>query len=430
MATRTAKQVPYGLGKPGQVWTILMLVSLALVALGIVAYSRQAVQGEIVTGMRDVGTMGGAPWGLYVVFVVYFVGVSFAGITIAALIRLMNLEHLKPVSRMAELLTVIALILGSLSIMADVGNPLRAMVNLLRYGRPGSPFFGTFSLVLAGYFFASLVYLYLAGRRDAAVMADRKTPFQWFHRLWAAGYRNTPEEQARHRRATFLVALATLPILIAAHSTLGFVFGLQPARPGWYGALQAPGFVALASVSGTGLLIIIAAAARRLPGARERLDMGIFRWLGMFLMFLTAGYLYFMIVEWLTSVYAAPHHEASVTSAILSGEYAWIFWTSATLLAVSFLVLLTQVLTRRYNLSLIVLTGVLVNLAAIGKRYLIVVPSQTHGNLLPYGTGTYSPTWVEYGVVLGMIGLGVALYLLFIKVFPIMEVPEQTKGGG
>lgn len=81
-------------------------------------------------------------------------------------------------------------------------------------------------------------------------------------------------------------------------------------------------------------------------------------------------------------------------------------------------------------MSWIVLSGILVNIAAIIKRYLIVVPSQTHGTLLPYGTGAYNPTWVEYCVILGLIALGTLLFVLFIKVFPIMEVPEIVEGGG
>jgi len=102
------------------------------------------------------------------------------------------------------------------------------------------------------------------------------------------------------------------------------------------------------------------------------------------------------------------------------GEYAWLYWASLAFLVIPFLVLFAQFITQRYNLTLIVLSGMLVNLAAIGKRYLIVVPSQTHGTLLPYGTGTYAPTWVEYSIVLGLFALGALLFVLFVKLFPIM----------
>jgi molybdopterin-containing oxidoreductase family membrane subunit len=371
--------------------------------------------------------MSGVPWGLYVAFYVYFVGVSFAGITVAALIRLMNLTYLRPIARMAELLTITSLLVGAMAIIADLGQPLRGIVNLFLYARPQSPFFGTFTLVVVAYLFSSLVYLYLDGRRDAAICARVPGKLQWFYRLWAAGYRGTPAERERHRRASFWLAIAIVPLLITAHSTLGFVFGLQIGRPGWFSALQAPGFVIMAGVSGIGLLIVIAASVRRAFRLEEELNLKIFAWLANFLWVLVATYLYFMIVELLTMTYTAHHHERRLTIALLTGEYAWIFWLSVGLLVGAFLLLFVQFLRGRYHLPLIVLAGFLVNLSAIGKRYLIVVPSLTHGSLLPYGTGTYAPTWVEYSVILGLFGLGALLYALFMKVFPILHLPE---GGG
>lgn len=428
MATLEQK-IPYGVGRVTLGWYRLVLVLLALIALGAYAYQQQFTEGEIVTGMRDIGTMGGAAWGLYISFVVYFVGVSFAGITIAAIVRLLNLQHLRPISRMAELLTVISLLLGAGSVLADLGQPLRALVNLFLYGRPMSPFFGTFSLVMSGYLFASLVYLYLSGRRDAYLCAQRGGALRGFYRLWAAGYRDTPAQRERHHRTTFWLALAILPLLVTAHSTLGFVFGLQVGRPGWFSTLQAPSFVVMAGVSGTGVLIVIAAILRRSLAAREQLNLGVFRWLSNFLMGLTGAYIYLMIVDWLTGTYAAHHHETRITAAMVSGDYAGIFWASVVFLVVPFAILFLQFVTKKYSIGLIVVAGVLVNLAAVGKRYLIVVPSQTHGSLLPYEFGVYSPTWIEFSVLLGLIAIGTLLYAIFMKMFPIMEMPEKTAGG-
>ena len=87
--------------------------------------------------------------------------------------------------------------------------------------------------------------------------------------------------------------------------------------------------------------------------------------------------------------------------------------------------LMVQAVTGRWSIGLIVASGVAVNLAAIGKRYLIVVPSQTKGMLLPYTEGSYSPTVSELGVVLGLLALGALLIGLFMKVFPIMELPQD-----
>jgi len=431
MATRASvERLPYGIGRWSAGWVAVTGLSLAVLALGVFAFARQLIEGEVVTGLRNIGTMGGATWGLYVAFIVYFGGVSFAGITIAAMIRLLNLKHLRPISRMALVLAVISIILAALSVLIDLGQPFRALINLPLYGRPMSPFFGTFSVVISGYLFAGLVYLYLDGRRDAAICAERSEGVrQTFYRLWAAGYRGTPAERERHQRATFWLAIAILPLLVIATSTLGFVFGLQVGRPGWFGALQAPGFVILAGVSGVGHIIVLAAILRRVLGAEDQLNPHVFQWLGNLLMILTATYLYFWAAEWVTTSYAGHHHEVALSNALLTGEYAWLFWLSVGSLLVPFLLLARQFVTGQYRLGVMVVSGVLVNVAAIGKRILIVIPSQTHGTLLPYGTGSYSPTWVEYSVVLGLLALGALLLTLFMRVFPIVEIPQYAEGG-
>ncbi len=417
--------LPQGIGRITPGWLAVVGLAAVAVALGIYAYSLEASEGLVATGLRDLGTMGGVPWGLYVAFVVYFVGVSFAGITIAVLIRLLRLERLRSVARMAELLTVVALLLAALSILVDLGQPLRGIVNLFLYARPQSPFFGTFTLVISGYLFASLVYLYLDGRRDAAICAQVPSRLQWFYRLWAAGYQDTPAARERHRVTTFWLAIAIIPLLIVAHSTLGFVFGLQVGRPGWYSALQAPAFVVLAGVSGVGLLIVMAAAVRRVAAARELLDDSVFAWLGRLLMVLLLAYLYFMVAELLTTGYAGSHREQLVTQALLWGEYGPVFWLSVVFLVLPLGLLTWQALARRWSIALLVVAGLLVNLAAVGKRYLIVVPSQTHGQLLPYPEGSYTPALGEFAVIAGLFGLGVLLIALFMKVFPVIEFPES-----
>ena len=424
-ATHDAR-LPRGVGRLTRGWTIFILAMVAISVLGWYAYIREFTQGMTVTGMRDVGTMGGATWGLYITFVVYFVGVSFAGITIAAVIRLFKLDHLRPLARMAEVLTVVSLILGAIAIVADLGQPFRGMINLFRYARPQSPFFGTFTLVISGYLFASLVYLWLTSRRDAAILAQQPSRLRWLHRFVAAGYTDTPAERERHSKTTFWLAISILPMLVVAHSTLGFVFGLQVGRPGWYSALQAPAFVVLAGVSGTGLLIVLAAIVRKAMVRDVGLSMQVFAWLGRFLMLLLFVYVYFMVTELLTATYAGSERELRVTREMLWGEYSWIFWSSVVLLVLPLIGLTFQAIRRSWSLPWLVVAGIAVNLGAIGKRYLIAVPSQTHGQLLPYVPGSYSPSWVEFAVVASLLAFGALVIGVFMKVLPIVELEEEV----
>lgn len=435
MTMKIQEKLPYGVGRISAGWLGLAVAAIALIIAGIVAYSRQLADGEVITGLRDIGSGGGATWGLYIVFLIYFIGVSFGGICIAALIRLLKVQELRPIARMAELITVISILLGALVIIADLGQPLRGLFNLFLYARPGSPMFYTFTLVMSGYLFASCVFLYLAGRKDAAILAKQPGRLQGFFRLWAAGYKDTPEQIKRHRRASWWLALAILPLLVVAHSVLGFIFGNQAGQAGWFSALQAPGFVVLAGISGIGMVLMVAAVIRKVLHLEQQINIYAFRWLGNLLMVMTVVYIYFTLMEVLTARYAGPQGENVVYESLLSGEYAWAFWLAMALFVVSFFVLLTQSIARSYSIALIVLTGVLVNIAAIVKRYVIVVPSQTQGNsnILPYLDGSYSPSWVEYMVIIGLIGLGILLFSVFMKIFPIIEIPDkksQELGGG
>ena len=56
---------PYGIGRIKGSWIFLIVILLVLAGVGLFAYSYQLAQGEIVTGLRSLGTMAGVTWGQY-----------------------------------------------------------------------------------------------------------------------------------------------------------------------------------------------------------------------------------------------------------------------------------------------------------------------------------------------------------------------------
>ncbi|MBI3074363.1 MAG: polysulfide reductase NrfD [Deltaproteobacteria bacterium] len=427
--TRIVPSVPYAgpppLPKTTTAWLTLVVLALSLLAVGGYCFTQQTLQGFIATGLRNPGYGAGA-WGLYIAFDVFFIGVSFAGITVAALCRLFDIEALRPITRMAELLTITALIAGACVVIADLGRPDHGLLKLPRFANPSSPFYGTFTLVVAGYMFSSLVYFFLAGRADAAALAsDPKTPGRLFYRIWASGYRDLPAQRARHHRVSFWLALTILPLLVTAHSTLGFIFGIQGGRPGWYSALQAPAFVVLAGVSGTGMLILMVLGFRRLFALHDKIPDKSIRWLGNFMWILALVYLYFMVVEELTASYAGPEADRHLAHEVVGGAFAPIFWTVAGCLFLTFAIPFLQYVRGKTSVRWVGIAGLLANVAAVGKRFLIVVPSQTHGALMPVEPPrAYEPTWVEYGLIAGLFGLIILAMLLFGRFFPLVPSPH------
>ncbi len=90
----------------------LAVALIAVVVFAAFAYYQQLKHGEVVTALGTIG-MGGAAWGLYIVFDGYFVGLSSTGVAIAALIRIFAVKDLRPVSRVAQLMTLVAIPLSA-----------------------------------------------------------------------------------------------------------------------------------------------------------------------------------------------------------------------------------------------------------------------------------------------------------------------------
>jgi molybdopterin-containing oxidoreductase family membrane subunit len=425
--TRVQPSLPQGVGRLTTGWKTFIVVAVLVLGFGLFAYLHQTSSGMIVTGMRNTGTMGGATWGLYIVMAEYFIGVSFAGVVIAAISRVFRIGELRPITRIAELLTFSSLLVGMLAVLIDIGHPIRGIYNMLLYARPQSPFFGTFTLVAAGVGYTSLAYLYLGGRRDAAKVATVPSRLQRFHRLWAAGYKGTEAEQERHRRVMFWMSIGIVPLIILALSTEGLVFGVQVGRPGWFGSLQGPDFLVLAAASGLANLLVLTAIVRRALGDWNRIGVGVFKWLGHFLLVASAAALYFMIVELFTLLYATPEDERQLADALLRGSYAWIFWLSIGLMVLGLALLIGQAARSRWRVGALVVASVSISTAALAERYLTVIPSQTHGTLLPYETGSYFPNWVEFAVVAGLFALGALLIGLFMKAFPIIPMRDEEE---
>lgn len=406
-------------------WYALVALAIGLIALGVYAYSVQFRSGYIVTNLRDPGR-GGAAWGLYIAMDVYFVGVSFAGITVASIARLFKLHVLEPVSRLAELLTIAALLAGACVVVADLGRPGHGLLELPALARPQSPFFGTFTLVVAGYLFSSVVAFFLTGRRDAATMTRiGPRPLRWFYRGWASGYRFTAEEHARHGRTTFWLSITILPLLVCAHSTLGLIFGIQAGRPGWYSALQAPGFLVLAGASGTGMLILAAVILRRMLRLRATIPDTAIQWLGGLLWLLSLVYLYFTVVEELTATYAGPRLDRHVAHAVVSGGYSTSFWVYIGAMFLGFVIPFVQYLRNKPSVTGIAIAAVFVNIGAVVKRLLIVVPSQTDGAYLALEEGIYTPSWIEWSIMAGAASIVLLIILVFARIFPLAHGHQE-----
>ncbi len=409
---------------PGKGFYALLTLMLAGVGLFAYVFAMQLIKGHGITGQETQG----AVWGLYVAAIVFFIGISHVGIGVSAAARLFNLDNLRPYARIAEMLTMVCLPAAVLLIGLDVGRPERWIINVFIYGRLQGPFFWS-ATVISVYMFASLIYLYLSMRRDIALAARSVGgKLGSLYRSLALGYQDTEQQRHLHERTLWWLALVLIPIMVSVHSVYGLVFGLEAARPGWYNPFMAPFFVLGALVNGFATLVMVSALIRKVFGWQKYLSVNAIRNLSRFLAWMTLLYIYFTVSEYLTYTYAAPAGETAVAQAIFRGELSTIFIAGMVLLAVGFLTLFFNqtIFRHQYTLWVSVLGATLINVALFITRYLIVIPSLLNP-ILPYPEVSYTPTLYEWGGLIGAFAFAVFAYMLFLKLFPIVEFPHSSE---
>lgn len=398
----------------------VFVASLIFVTLlAVYAYFLQLSKGMGITGLNDITI-----WGLYIVNFIFFIGISHAGIAISAAVRIMRLDKYQPIARMAELLTLVSLMMAGLSIVIDLGRPDRVFLLVQNYPLrfSSSPLLWDITAV-GTYLMLSSTYLYLPMRRDLKFCMDHFSG--WKKRLYEVllpAYEKG--EEPTINRLSWWMAITILPVMVMVHTTVAWIFSLLSNRPLWFGAIAGPYYIAAAIASGIASVVVIAAAVRHLFHWEDILQPAIFRGLGNFLSVITLVYLYFMLVEQVTARYAAPTGEFFVSEKWLFGDFAPLFWGITFLgLLIPLIFLLIQAFKpKKINIKLTALMSFILVVAFWFKRYMIIVPTLSVG---VQKVGIYSPSWVEISILAGSLTFPLLIYTIFIKLIPIIEIGEH-----
>jgi len=406
-------------------WRFYALVAVLAAVMGWAAFAwwYQLTNGLVVTGLRDFGTMAGAPWGVYISSFIWYVGMAHGGIAVSAAIRLMKLKQYKPIARMAEAITIVTLLAAGINIVFDVGRPDRIFNMVVYYwDRVGtSPLVWDLTVLLA-YLILSATYLVLSMREDLALLYD-KIP-RWikpFYKIYLVGY--DPSEREKVEQMTWWLALCLIILMsLLSGGVIPWLFGLMVSQPGWFGAVQGPAFLTAALTSAVAIVMVIAYIVRKVLGLYEEIGDEIFRGLGKILAVLSVLYLWFVLHEQITLQYAGPMPERTISEALLFGQFAPIYWTVIGGLIIAFVYLAIQAIKPTlFSAKGTFVVSLMVVVVLWIKRYLIVVPSLLHPRM-PYPTGVYIPTWVEWSLFVGTLAMASLLYIMFVKIYPLMEL--------
>lgn len=431
MSDVSVEEILKPMEKPGREW----LAVVGIIGVGLLwflfAWITQLRSGLLVTRLGDWGSGGGVPWGLYIGTFIWWIGIAHGGIAISAAVRVFDVEQFTPIARIAEVLTVIALLMATANILFDVGRPDRLFKMFLAWPQAvyHSPLAWDITVVSL-YLVLSVTYLVLTLRSDLYELRDRFPAYlRPLHRTLTLGYR--PEEDEKTEQMTWWLAVAILALVpLLSGGVVPWLFGLNGAQPGWYGAIAGPEMLAESLTTAIAVVIIVAAAFRYVYDW-EFIDEDVFYGLTKVLAFLALATLWMFLQETLAGLYAPPEHIESLMIALVDAP---LFLIAVGGLVVSTIYFVAVILRPSLlHVGALVAASVLVAFSVFSKKVLFVVEGTLHPTNPPltnqYPAGSYAPSWVEWSLVFGSILLAVFMFAVATKLIPMVEIDHEEVDG-
>src|SRR5512137_1524569 len=255
-------------------WTWIFFL-LAVIGVGFIFYLRQFSEGLGITGMsRDV------TWGFYIAQFTFLVGVAASAVMLVIPYYLHHYKAFGKITILGEFLAIGAVTMCLLFIIADLGQPMRAM-NVILHPTPGSVLFWDM-IVLNGYLFLNLLIGWTTLTAEKKGIASPKwiKPFIYLSVPWA----------------------------VSIHTVTAFLYAGIPGRHFWLSAILAARFLASAFAGGPSLLIILALIVRKVtkfdPGKEQ------IQTLGKIVAYAMFANVFFLGLEFFTAFYSGiPGHQ-------------------------------------------------------------------------------------------------------------------------
>ncbi len=317
-------------------YIIVVLVLLGIIGIGVLLYIRQVMEGLATTGMNRP-----VYWGMYMVNFIFFIGVSLAGTLTSAILRITQVEWRRPVTRMAETITVFALVIAMLQIVIDMGRPDR-LIYVFLHGRLQSPILWDVMIVMT-YLLSSTFYLFLPLIPDIAIIRDNMPadahPLQRrFYTILALGWRGNVEQWRRLERVEHFMMIFIVPVGVGVHTITSWLLATT-VQPGWHSTVFGPYFVVTAIFSGISALFIVMTLVRRVLHLEDFITLRQYHGLSWLYIVMAITWGYFTYTETLTLIAGQQLMEFPVLASKLWGAFSPVYWLMLLLIGTGLVVM-------------------------------------------------------------------------------------------
>ncbi len=409
--------------KPSKLW-----VAGFLIAAHIAGFFTFLILYLIYTGVGVWGNRSPVFWGWPIVNFVFWVGIGHAGTLISAILFLFRQEWRTSINRAAEAMTIFAVVCAGTFPGIHVGRAWLAYwlapypsLNLWMWPQFRSPLLWDVFAV-STYGTVSALFWYMGMIPDLATLRDRaRNPYRRFaYGLLSLGWSGSSRHWIRYEKAYALLAAFAAPLVLSVHTIVSFDFAVSQV-PGWHTTIFPPYFVAGAIFSGFAMVLTLMIPARELLDLKHLITTRHLE--NMCKIILATGSIVGLAygTEFFIAWYGQVSEESFAFINRAFGPYAWAYW-----IMISCNVISPQLFWfRKFRTSpvLIFIVSIFVNIGMWFERFVIVVSSLSR-DYLPSAWGYFSPTWVDWGMLIGSFGLFFTLFLLFCRLMPVVNMAE------
>lgn len=347
-------------------WLLLGLGAI----IGILSILWRFESGEKMTALSST-----IPWGIWVAFYTYFIGLSLGLFLYSTLIYVFGVRRLEKTGRTALLASIFSLAAGILFIGIDLGHPDRFWRIITNWNYTSILAWET--LFYLFYVLALFASLWFIMRCDLADMAENSTG--WKRGLYKVLSLNftCPKTQselnvchAQSMKIVKIIGLIGIPITIGAAGLGGALFGVVGAKPFWFSAIVPIIFILSALGSASAVMVFL----YYLLGRKEDKDYyEIIKTVSIFMIVFIVLIPSFLIFEALIGYYSGVPERAEVFRAILFGPFPYTFWVGQLLLGTIIPVMIF--LFRRDNTDWLSLAGLSASIGFITVRLNLIIPA-------------------------------------------------------
>ncbi|HVZ51929.1 MAG TPA: NrfD/PsrC family molybdoenzyme membrane anchor subunit [Pseudolabrys sp.] len=382
------------------------------------------------TGIGIFGNNTTVVWGFPLANYVWWIGIGNAGTLISSMLLLMRQRWRAAINRFAEAMTLFAAAIAGLFPILHLGRPgyfywLLPYPNTMGvWPQWRSALIWDFWAILS-YLLFSIVFWYVGLVPDLATLRDRaQRPFaRYFYGALALGWRGSARHWRIYEQYHTAMACLAVPLVVSLHSVVGLDFAAS-LMPGWNETIFPPYFVVGAMYSGFAMVVLLAALVRWGFGLQALITREHFNVMAKIMLAasLIMGLSY--ASEWFAAWYHGERAERWFTAFEFTGTYAPLYWA---LLLFNVIVPQAFWFTRvRRNVLAVVGVALLINVGMWLERIEIVWNTLSHG-YLPSLWRIFVPTLWDWSLLLGSLGFFGLLYLLLVRVFPMVSMHEVRR---